>query len=141
MPTPAPAPAPDSAWLTGQMRAVHAPAQRTAGARVARQQAASQEMTPTWLREEAPLSGPVVPPVPSSSSWPSTPGGAAQRPRTLASATGKQPAVRPRRPTVPRLEPEHLPSLAQMTGRHPAARVPVRSAGERSPYSDSFVLD
>ena len=154
--TPRPMPAPDSTWLTGQMRAVRAPAPAAGASQPSRQTIPSQNMTPTWLREESALPAPIVPSAPAVPSWPSTPL-SASRPRTLASATGKQPAARsplqleaqatvpisparPRRPTVPRLEPQYLPSLGQLTGRFPAVRLPDKPAGERSPYSDSFVL-
>lgn len=147
------APAPDSTWLTGQMRAVRAPVSRVeaTGSRPAATN--SQSMTPTWLREELPLPAPSIPSAPS---WPSTAMPSMPKPRTLASATGKQPAIRSplrqgqaaapfasaqsRRPVAPRLEPEHLPSLAQMTGHRPAVRLSGKPDAERSPFSDSFVL-
>jgi hypothetical protein len=35
-----------------------------------------------------------------------------------------------------------VPSLAELTGRHPALRPEnKRSKGERNPFEDSFVLD
>lgn len=147
------APAPDSTWLTGQMRAVRAPVSRVEAIGPRSVAANAQNMTPTWLREEVPLPAPSIPSAPS---WPSTAMPSMPRPRTLASATGKQPAVRSplrqgqaptpfaaaqsRRPVAPRLEPEHLPSLAQMTGHRPAVRLSGKPDTERSPFSDSFVL-
>ncbi len=159
VPTPArPTPAPDSTWLTGRMRAVRAPMTPARAGEFAPPRAAmpSQDMTPAWLREhdEVRMPEPILPPVPS---WPSTTPAASQRPRTLAAATGKQPAVRsplrqgqssatapnfasPRQPMAPRLEPEPLPTLAEMTGRQPAVRLAGKRPAERSPFSDSFVL-
>ena len=150
-------PAPDSMWLTSHTRAVRAPAAAPAGGMLEHQRSVtpSQEMTPAWLRDDGRMPMPTVPPAPPS--WPSTPQSTQPRPRTLASATGKQQAVRsplrqgpaavaspapgrPRRPTLPHLEPEHLPSLAQMTGRQPVVRLPGTRSAERTPFSDSFVL-
>lgn len=153
--------APDSAWLTGQVRAVRAPVTHAADTNITgtrRISTPSQDMTPTWLREEKPLPAPNVPLAPSS--WPSRPITAGPKPRTLASATGKQAAVRAPswpasswpappatpvpaptgRPVAPRLEPERIPSLAQMTGHRPDARLSGAPRVERSPFSDSFVL-
>jgi hypothetical protein len=46
------------------------------------------------------------------------------------------------RPLRARLEPVDVPSLADLTGHHPALRPEnKRSAGERNPFEDSFVLD
>ena len=147
-PTPSAPPAPRSQvfseemWITGQTRAVKPPP-------ALRPTSLSQEMTPSWLREDAPQS-PTPPPAPR---------------RTLATATGSHPAMpkpprtapperqqsgrqrvqaRPlSRPSDPRLEAVPLPTLAQLTGQQPAVRIPGREPqqpDERTPYSDSFVL-
>ncbi len=147
-------PAPDSTWLTGKMRTVRPTAPQSSGMERQRTETPSHEMTPNWLREDTRT--PTSPIAPRVQSWLPTPLPATPKPRTLASATGKQQAVRPplrqeqattsptqprpRRSTLPHLEPEHLPSLAQMTGRQPAVRIPGKPTTERTPFSDSFVL-
>lgn len=150
-----PAPRPEvfseELWITGQMRAVKAPVSTPAPRSVT----PSQEMTPSWLREDAPQA-----PTPTPR-------------RTLAAATSSHPAIpKPPAPAQPRQpyptpnptptppNPQQmgrqrvsarplsrpsapLPSLAQLTGQQPAVRVPGRQRqepDERSPYSDSFVL-
>ena len=147
-------PAPDSTWLTGKMRTVRPTALQSSGMERQRSETPSHEMTPNWLRDDTRT--PTSPIAPRVQSWLPTPQPATPKPRTLASATGKQQAVRPplrqeqattsltqprpRRSTLPHLEPEHLPSLAQMTGRQPAVRIPGTPTSERTPFSDSFVL-
>jgi hypothetical protein len=43
---------------------------------------------------------------------------------------------------VPRLEPAHIPSLAEITGHMPAVRAPGKGPRpERNPFEDSYVLD
>ncbi|HLZ21445.1 MAG TPA: hypothetical protein VKQ30_04905 [Ktedonobacterales bacterium] len=134
-------------WITGQTHAVKAPAPAQ------RSTSPSQEMTPSWLREDVPQA-PTAPPAPrrtlsaATSSHPAMPKpqppAPPQPPRAAPSAP--QPAGRQRvlaRPLTPRLEATSLPSLAQLTGQQPAVRVPGRKRqqpDDHTPYSDSFVL-
>lgn len=156
-----PAPRPEvfseELWITGQMRAVKAPTPAP------HPLSPSQEMTPSWLREEPPQAPTPMPTPPSAPH------------RTLSAATGSHPAMpKPQQPSrfrqprsepitptpqqtgrqrvparplghlpLPRLEPTSLPTLAQLTGQQPAVRAPGRqrqNPDERTPYSDSFVL-
>lgn len=144
-----PAPRPEvfseELWITGQMRAVKAPT--PAATPTHHPMTASQEMTPSWLREDAP---PAPTPKPrrtlatATNSHPAIPKPPTQpvpsTPSALSQPTGRQRVTaRPlSRPSAP------LPSLAQLTGQQPAVRIPGRQRrepDERNPYSDSFVLD
>lgn len=127
------APAPDDGWLTGATPAVRP--QPSAAMPATRP---SSSVTPSWLRDEAPtvVAAPVTPvapvsqPAPVSQMPPSSPR------RRLS--TGPL-----ARPSVPRLQPEGFPTLAQITGRMRAVRAqpqPELWPGERNPYADSFVL-
>lgn len=160
-----PAPRPEvfseEMWITGQMRAVGASVPPPAPRPIS----PSQDMTPSWLREDptpaptpAPSSAkrhtlatatgshPALPKPPFQQPQPPQP---SQQPRAAApnpQQTGRQrvPARPLSRPPVHRLEAIPLPSLAQLTGQHPAIHIPGRQQqpepGERTPYSDSFVL-
>lgn len=112
----------DEGWLTGPTPAVRP---RPLAAH------SSSNVTPAWLRDEAPtvVAAPVAPV--------SQPAYVSQaQPRRLS--TG--PLVRP---SVPRLQPAGFPTLAQITGRMRAVRAqpqPEVWPGGRNPYTDSFVL-
>ena len=114
---PTPASFPEEDWLTGSQRSMKAAPRRERAhvvpAAPPRPRSASQEMTPSWLRGDAP-----APQEPQQ--WPH---------RTRTSSL----------PRTPRLEPFPQPApqrtLAQITGQHPAESYPGRN-----PYSDSFVL-
>jgi hypothetical protein len=117
---PAPASYPDNDWLTGPQRPVKASPHRARAhvipAAPPRARSASQEMTPSWLRSDAP---------------------APQEPRQW-----RPHARTDSLPVPPRLEPiPQAPqrTLAQITGQQHAMR-PDESHRGRNPYSDSFVL-
>lgn len=133
----------DSAWLTGQMPAVHpAGGAGTAGPRGGAQQRQtrpSQRVTPEWLREET-----------QGGQQPAQRGpvgrGTGQMPAVTAHAPTPNARPRPRggvqaRPLGGQESPERLPSLAELTGHIPAVRGrPKLSKRERDEYDDSFVL-
>lgn len=135
-------------WITGQRRAVKAPAPPPAQRPIS----SSQEMTPSWLREDPPPA-----PAPrrtlaaATNSHPALPRPLPQQPPSAplsSQQTGRQrvparPLAR-QRPLALRLEPTSLPTLAQLTGHQPAVRAPGRQRrdpDEHTPYSDSFVLE
>jgi hypothetical protein len=130
VPVRAAAPAPDDGWLTGSTPAVRPrPSAAMPAARP------SSSVTPAWLRDEAPtvVAAPVAP---VSQSAP-----VSQMP--LSSPRRRLSTGPLARPSVPRLQPEGFPTLAQITGRMRAVRPqpqPELWPGERNPYADSFVL-
>jgi hypothetical protein len=146
-------PFPEEAWITGQRRAVRPPApqpQLQPQPPASQQHAAhpSQRITPGWLREEPPM--PAHTPAPAG---PVSRVGADQPSPTPTPAprarNDARPIARPNVPergrsrlAVPRLEPAHIPSLAEITGHMPAVRAPGKGPRpERNPFKDSYVLD
>lgn len=137
MPLPRPsapaAPAQDDGWLTGAT-----PVVRPRPSAVIPAARPSSNVTPAWLRDEAPTV--VAPPV------------AHVAPVSQPAPVSQMPQGAPRRrlstgplarASVPRLQPEGFPTLAQITGRMRAVRAqpqPELWPGERNPYADSFVL-
>ncbi len=137
-------PAPEDLWLTGRQRAVRPPYAPPLGdpyqAPQVHGQTPSQHVTPDWLRDPAP-SLPLPGPAPEMAAR-STTGSH----RAISPAESQQPrrsrAGSAARPLRTRLEPADVPSLAQLTGQHPAMRPQnKRPEGERNPFEDSFVLD
>lgn len=146
-------PFPEEAWITGQRRVVRPPAlqpQPEPRPPVSQQNAArpSQRITPGWLREEPPMPAPT-----SAPAGPMSRVGADQLSPTPTPApharNDARPIARPNVPergrsrlAVPRLEPAHIPSLAEITGHMPAVRAPGKGPRpERNPFEDSYVLD
>ncbi len=123
IPTGDTAPFAEDAWLSDSGSAVVPPSrvERVAPTRL-RQTASSQDMTPSWLRED--------PPSPRYSQV-----NAAGRPREVHPAQAPTDAL----PSASHAEAEPLRTLAQITGHQQAAR--QRSTAERRDvFSDSFVL-
>ncbi|MFI5274273.1 MAG: hypothetical protein ACHQ4H_14665, partial [Ktedonobacterales bacterium] len=119
---------PGEAWLTSPAPAVR-PVQR-ARPSSARALRPSEHITPDWLREAPQQQQSAQAPTPEDA-WrdgypPAVPARQARR------------SAEARRTPVPS---EPLPSLAQLTGQHPAYRPRRRNDEGRNPYSDSFVLD
>ena len=149
---------PEHAWLTGPAPAVK-PAQRSSqqpAQRSARQplrqerrsaepspQQPQRPVPPTWLREEAP----------TEASWDSD---FASSPPVREHRVAHRQYL-PHTPTPPipaepwqderRQDSGQFPTLAKITGQHPAVRIPGKPkkarnvpGDERTPFSDSFVL-
>lgn len=162
-----PVPAEDL-WLTGRQRAVQVPRSSHGPSSFAspysqpmpyapsmpstpwqRPETPAQSVTPDWLRDPSPsMPLPIVPPTQTPTPRPTLAPMPTPAPRPASHAEVGQPprrirsgsAARPLRGA--RLEPADVPSLAQLTGKHPALRpAEHRADGNRNPYADSFVLD
>jgi hypothetical protein len=134
---------PETDWLTGQMRSVHAPAEpprQPQPQEPPRRARPSQEMTPSWLRDEWSASRPVAPRPPSGGAGfpPSTPRAQPQPPADPTPARWPQ---RARPASLPLPSDQHrVPSLAELTGHRASLRDWAAPSGSRSPYADSYVL-
>lgn len=132
----------ESTWITGQARASNPPAPVRH-----RPITPSQEMTPSWLRDNDPHTPPQAPAprrtlAAATGPYPTAPRPSSQQYRV---APDRQQTARQRVPARPlpyAPEVAPMPSLAELTGQRPAIRIPGWSqSGERNPYSDSFVLE
>jgi hypothetical protein len=129
------APFPEAAWLTDSDAALASPRRRDRLAPTPlRQPTSSQDMTPSWLREDAPAPR-HSPPNAAVQTHEARPAQAQAMSQFLSRAQSTGDALA----TTAHAEPVPLRTLAQITGHQQAVRQ-RGTADRRNLFSDSFVL-